>query len=217
MKKSADQGSLVSIVMPVYNGAEFIDDTIHSVLGQMYENWELIIVDDCSSDRTLEVIGQFSSEKIRVIACKKNGGAAKARNRGVRSAKGRYLCFLDADDLWQPDKLQRQIEFMKEKDCAFAYAGYVFADADGRPNGKVVRVPSEVTSDFKDSAVLISTVIFDLKKLAKDDLKMSDSAKETWQNVLRKVGSAYGLNEVMAIRGYQHGKKTFWGKIWRRG
>lgn len=213
VKKTAvkNQGPLVSIVMPVHNGAEFIDDTIHSVLGQTYENWELLIVDDSSSDNTLEVIGQFSSEKIRLITCKKNGGAAKARNRGVRAAKGRYLCFLDADDLWQPDKLQRQIEFMKEKDCAFAYAGYVFADADGRPNGKVVRVPEEITykQALKNTTIWTSTVMFDMKKLNKKDVEMPDVASEdtaTWWKILKKVGSAYGLNEVMAI--YRRGGKT---------
>ena len=98
VKKPVFDGPLVSIVMPAYNAAKFLDDTIHSVLGQTYENWELIVVDDHSVDNTLEVLKQFKSDKIKVIACKKNGGAVNATNRGIRAAKGDILCFIDAND-----------------------------------------------------------------------------------------------------------------------
>lgn len=205
MSSAKNLGPLVSIVVPMHNAADFIDDTIHSVLGQTYENWELILVDDCSSDNTLKVVGQFADEKIRVILCKRNGGAAKARNRGVSAARGRYLCFLDADDLWQPSKLERQIEFMKETGAAFSYASYVFADAAGRPNGKVVRVPSTITykQALKNTTIWTSTVMFDMRKLKKGDVKMPDVRRgqdtATWWKVLKKIDQAYGMKEVMAI------------------
>ena len=219
-KTGTKKASLVSIVVPAHNAASCIDDTIHSVLGQTYENWELIIVDDCSSDDTLEVLKQFKSDKIKIIALKKNVGAARARNRGVSAARGRYICFLDADDLWQPSKLERQIEFMKEKDCAFSFASYVFADANGRPNGKVVRVPATITykQALKNTTIWTSTVMFDMKKLGKKDIKMPDVKSEdtaTWWRVLKKVEKAYGVWEVMAIRGYDD-MIPFWKKIWRR-
>ena len=195
---------LVSIVVPAHNAAEFIDDTIHSVLGQTYEDFELIVVDDASSDATLEVVEQFSDARIRVIKCKRNGGAAKARNRGVLAARGRYICFLDADDLWQPDKLERQLEFMKETGAAFSFTSYVFADANGRPNGKVVRVPATITykQALKNTTIWTSTVMFDMKKLSKKDILMPDVKSEdtaTWWKVLRKVDCAFGMREVTAI------------------
>ena len=210
-KKSTKSSPLVSIVVPMHNAADFIDDTIHSVLGQTYENWELILVDDASSDDTLDVVKQFANDKIRVISCRKNGGAAKARNRGVSAASGRYVCFLDADDLWQPDKLERQIAFMDETGAAFSYASYVFADSKGRPNGKVVRVPSTITykQALKNTTIWTSTVMFDMKKLKKNDIKMPDVKSEdtaTWWKVLKKVERAYGIREVMAI--YRRSGKT---------
>ncbi len=196
---------LVSIVMPVYNGAKFIDDTIHSVLGQTYGNWELIIVDDCSSDDTLKVIKQFSSKKIKTVALKKNGGAAKARNCGIKKSKGKYICFIDADDLWQPEKLEKQLAFMKETGAEFAFAGYVFADASGRPNGKVVHVPATISyrQALKNTTIWTSTVMFDMGKLSKADIEMPDVRRgqdtATWWKVLKKIDKAYGLNEVLAI------------------
>lgn len=210
-KTKTEKGPLVSIVVPVYNAADFIDDTIHSVLGQSYENWELIIVDDHSTDKTLEVVRQFKCEKIKVITLARNSGVAKARNRGVSAARGRYICFLDADDLWQPSKLKHQVEFMKEKDCAFSFTSYVFADAKGRPNGKVVRVPSEITyrQALKNTTIWTSTVMLDMKKLSKKDLKMPDVRSEdtaTWWRILKKIEKAYGMKEVTAI--YRRSGKT---------
>lgn len=210
-KKTAVKKPLVSIVMPAYNAAGFIDDAIHSVLGQTFEEWELIVVDDHSTDKTFEVVGQFKDERVRAIALKRNGGAAKARNRGVSAARGRYICFIDADDMWQPSKLMKQVAFMKEKDCAFSFGSYVFADAKGRPNGKVVRVPAEITykQALKNTTIWTSTVMFDMRKLSKKDVEMPDVKSEdtaTWWKVLRKLGKAYGLYEVMAI--YRRGGKT---------
>lgn len=210
-KKSVFDGALVSIVIPAHNAGKFIDDTIHSVLGQTYENWELIIVDDASSDNTLEVIKQFGCDKIRVIAMKKNGGAAKARNRGMQAARGGFLCFLDADDLWQPGKLAAQLEFMKKTGAEFIFSSYVFADSKGRPNGKVVRVPESITyrQALKNTTIWTSTVMFDMSKLSKKDVEMPEVKSEdtaTWWKVLKKVGRAYGMKEVTAI--YRRSGKT---------
>ena len=108
---------LVSIIMPSYNTAKFISETIESVLVQTYTNWELIIVDDCSTDNTDEVVKSFLSDnRIKYITNEKNSGAAVSRNRALREAKGKWIAFLDSDDLWLPVKLEKQIAFMKEND-----------------------------------------------------------------------------------------------------
>jgi teichuronic acid biosynthesis glycosyltransferase TuaG len=203
-KRSAKQGPLVSIVMPAFNSAAFIDEAIHSVIGQTYENWELIIVDDGSTDNTLDILKQFKSEKIKVLEMGKNSGAAQARNKGIRASKGAFLCFIDADDLWQPDKLASQLDFMAETDAAFSFTSYVFANAEGKLNGKVVRVPSTITykQALRNTTIWTSTVMFDMSKLTKDDVEMPDVKSEdtaTWWRILRKIDKAYGMYGVSAI------------------
>lgn len=219
MVKAAKKRPVVSVVMPAHNAADFIDDAIHSVLGQTFADFELLIVDDASTDKTLEVVGQFGDERIRVISCKRNGGAAKARNRGVRAARGRYIAFIDADDLWQPSKLEKQVAFMRERNSAFSFGSYVFADAKGRPKGKVVRVPETISGRqvLKNNLVMISTVMFDMKKLGKNDVKIEPSGEPgrgKWQRVFEKVGEACGMSEVVAILGYDTRLSIF--ERWRR-
>ncbi|MBE7036491.1 MAG: glycosyltransferase family 2 protein [Ruminococcaceae bacterium] len=115
---------LVSIIMPSYNTAEYIKNSIESVLNQTYTNWELIIVDDCSTDSTDEVMACFNDERIRYIKNEKNSGAAVSRNRALREAKGKWIAFLDSDDLWEAEKLEKQIRFMKETGYKFTYTDY---------------------------------------------------------------------------------------------
>lgn len=117
---------LVSVIMPSYNTAEYIKETIQSVLAQTYDNWELIIVDDCSTDNTDEVVADFLSDtRIRYIKNDINSGAALSRNRALREANGKWIAFLDSDDLWEPQKLEKQIAFMKDNDYAFSYTDYM--------------------------------------------------------------------------------------------
>ena len=137
---------LVSVIVPVFNAERYIVDTTKTVLSQTYENWELIFVNDCSDDNSKEVVRPCLKDKrIRWYDLIKNSGAATARNEGVKRANGRYVAFLDADDLWEKGKLEEQVRFMLEKDCAFSFTGYEFADANGRPNGKKVIVPRRIS------------------------------------------------------------------------
>ncbi len=118
-------GDLVSIIMPSYNTAKFISETIGSVLAQTYPNWELIIVDDCSTDNTDEVVKPYLSDpRISYIKNDKNSGAAVSRNRALREARGKWIAFLDSDDLWHPEKLEKQIEFMEKNGYKFTYTDY---------------------------------------------------------------------------------------------
>lgn len=114
------ESGLVSIIMPSYNTGKYIAETINSVLEQTYKNWELLIVDDDSKDNTDEVIKPYLSDKrVRLIKNSKNRGAAISRNRALKEAKGKWIAFLDSDDLWSPEKLENQISFMQEKHCCF--------------------------------------------------------------------------------------------------
>lgn len=138
---------LVSIVVPVYNAARFLPDTIQTVKEQTYKNWELIFIDDVSSDDSVALIKKAAKldSRIKIKQLPKNSGAATARNTGIDLSTGDYLAFLDADDLWDKNKLKKQIDFMKKELSSFSYTGYEFADEDGRPNGKIVRVPARIS------------------------------------------------------------------------
>jgi len=120
----AEQGDLISIIMPSYNAEKYIVASIHSVLEQTYKNWELLIVDDCSSDRTVEMISGFADNRIRLLQNEVNSGAAISRNRALREARGRWIAFLDSDDTWHPEKLERQLSFMRENHYAFTFTDY---------------------------------------------------------------------------------------------
>lgn len=115
---------LVSIITPSYNTAQYIGSTIQSVLAQTYNNWELIIVDDCSTDNTDSVVAGFTDSRIRYLKNETNSGAAISRNYALREARGRWIAFLDSDDLWEPEKLEKQLKFMKDHDYAFSFTDY---------------------------------------------------------------------------------------------
>lgn len=116
---------LVSIIMPSYNTGRYIKDSIESIISQTYTNWELLIVDDCSSDNTDEIIKSYlTDQRIKYIKNEKNSGAAVSRNRALREAKGRWIAFLDSDDIWHTEKIERQLKFMSETGYKFTYTDY---------------------------------------------------------------------------------------------
>ena len=137
---------MVSIIMPSYNTAQFIAESIDSVLAQTYTNWELIIVDDCSTDITDDVVKPYLNDaRISYLKNDKNSGAAVSRNRALREAKGKWIAFLDSDDLWLPEKLEKQIAFMKNNNYHFSYTRYIEIDEESKPNGKYVTGPKRIT------------------------------------------------------------------------
>ncbi len=127
-----DNQPLVSIIMPSYNTADFIEESVQSVLDQTYQNWELVIVDDCSTDQTDDVISKFNDQRIIFQKNDANSGAAVSRNKAIASAKGRYIAFLDSDDLWSKEKLEKQVSFMLEHDYGFTYTEYELIDERSR-------------------------------------------------------------------------------------
>lgn len=195
---------LVSIIVPVYNVEKYISQTMDCVRSQTYTNWELLLIDDRSTDATPEKIKEYmervQDERIRLVTLTENEGVAKVRNRGVALAKGRYISYLDADDIWVPEKLEKELAFMQEKDAAFAFTGYEFADEAGVGRGIVVRVPETLTyrQALKNTTIFTTTVIFDTTKIAKENLKMPEIKSEDtalWWKVLRQGYVAYGLDE----------------------
>ena len=136
---------LVSIIMPSYNCEGYIAASIRSVLAQTYTDWELLIVDDCSTDNTMEVIRSFTDDRIRAFSNECNSGAAISRNKALREAKGRWIAFLDSDDLWHPEKLARQIAFMEKNNFVFSYTKYEEISIDGLPNGVIVSGPKHIS------------------------------------------------------------------------
>ena len=196
------KNDLVSIIVPVYNAQKFLPYTIETVQNQTYENWELIFVNDCTPDNSVDVITEFASKdnRIKLFEQEQNGGAALARNRGIKESKGKYICFLDSDDLWDKEKLEKQIKFMKENDCEFSFTSYEFADENGIPNGKKVHVPSTITykQALKNTTIWTSTVMLDMTKLTKDDIYMPNVRRgqdtATWWKILKKIKCAYGLD-----------------------
>lgn len=193
----------VSIIMPSYNTGRFISETIESVLAQSYSNWELIIVDDCSTDDTDEVVGQYlTDERIRYIKNKNNSGAAVSRNRALREAKGKWIAFLDSDDLWTPDKLEKQIAFMENNGYHFSYTNYIEIDEESIPNGKCVTGPKRITKHgmFNYCWMGCLTVMYDAEAVGliqiEDIKKNNDYAM--WLKVCKKA-NCYLLDESLAM------------------
>ena len=193
----------VSIITPTYNCAEFIVQTIESVLAQSYTDWEMIISDDCSTDNTLEVIKPYleSDARIKYICNDKNSGAAITRNNALRLAQGRWIAFLDSDDLWHPEKLEKQIAFMEQNGYAFSYTDYTLIDEQSHSLGQMVIGPNRITklgmyaycwlgclTVMYDSTVVGLVQIADIKK--NNDYAM-------WLKVVKKT-ECYRLPQSLA-------------------
>ena len=193
---------LVSIIMPSYNTGRFIKETIESVLAQSYPTWELIIVDDCSTDNTDEVVNQYlADERIRYIKNDTNSGAAVSRNRALREAKGKWIAFLDSDDLWEPEKLQKQISFMRDNGYHFSYTNYIEIDEESKVNGKSVTGPKRISKHGMYNYCWMGclTVMYDADTVGliqiADIKKNNDYAM--WLKVCKKA-NCYLLDESLA-------------------
>lgn len=199
---------LVSIIMPSYNTATYIAESIQSVVTQTYKNWELIIVDDCSKDDTDRVVQEFlNDDRIRYLKNEKNCGAAVSRNRALREAKGKWIAFLDSDDLWLPEKLEKQIAFMEEHDYHFSYTNYCEIDPQGSKNGVSVTGPRKITKKgmFNYCWPGCLTVMYDAEAVGLiqiiDIKKNNDYAM--WLKVCKKA-DCYLLDENLAF--YRRGR-----------
>lgn len=200
---------LISIISPVHNAGKYIEDTIKSVLAQTEKNFELIIVDDCSTDDSVKKIEGFDDARICLVRLNENQGAWAARNKGLETATGRYIAFIDSDDLWTPDKLEKQLKFLTEKKkedvkAGFTFTGYEFADETGKGLGKVVKVPKKMNlkQAFNNTTIFTSTVLIDREQVPDELIRMPHIKSEdtaTWWNILKAGHVAYGLNENLTL------------------
>ena len=221
---------LVSIIMPSYNCGQYVEDTIRSVQAQTYQNWEIIFMDDCSPDDTVRRVSVLREKdpRIKLFQNKSNSGAAVSRNNALREAKGRWIAFLDSDDIWEPEKLEKQVQFMEENGYSFSYTGYQEIDSYSKPTGVFISGPKHVSKqgmyNFCWPGCL--TVMYDASKIGlvqiEDIKKNNDYAM--WLKVCKKA-DCYLLPEVLAKyrRGRAgsvstHGITTMIGwhyKLWR--
>lgn len=203
-KKFANEcDPLISIVMPVHNSEKYLTDTISSIQDQTYDNWELLVVDDCSVDNSHKILRNYAytDSRIKVLRLEKNSGPAQARNKGIENCSGKYLTFIDSDDLWRRDKLEKELRFITENDYLFVYTAYDLIQEDGRKTRRIVPVSTKI--DYKEllynNIIWTSTVMIDLERMGKfmmPDCQGEDLA--TWLMLIKRTTYAYGLNEVLA-------------------
>lgn len=194
---------VVSVITPAYNSSRFIRDTMASVQNQTFPHWEHIIIDDCSTDQTREMVTGMDDPRIRLITLTQNSGAAVARNTGLQQAKGRYVAFLDSDDLWLPNKLETQLQFMEKHDVAFSFSKYKVAQEDGRDTGIIVHVPEKIDyrSLLKNTVIGCLTVMLDTHKLGVPQMPNIRTRQDTalWLSILKKGHLAYGIQEELSV------------------
>lgn len=195
---------LVSIITPSYNSAEFIAETIESIISQNYTNWELLITDDFSTDNTCEIVKRYADkdERIKLFRLEQNYGAGIARNNSIKRACGRYIAFCDSDDRWFPNKLERQLAFMSEKDCGLSFSSYTTCNEQGQNTGIVVCREKETLFSTKCiCGIGCLTAVYDTKKVGK--ILMPSIRKRQdwglWLKVLSVCKVAYGIKEPLAI------------------
>lgn len=211
---------LVSIISPTYNCGHFISETINSVLSQSYENWEMIIIDDNSSDNTPDIVKQYTDNRIRYFRNETNEGAALSRNKALKESHGRWIAFLDCDDMWLPDKLKRQLGFMVANNYHFSYHSYSEVAENGSPLEKVVSGKKRVTNFDMHSCCWPGclTVMYDSDFIGpiqiKDIKKNNDTA--LWLKVIKK-SDCFFLDENLAKYRRRNGSTTpsnIFSRIW---
>ena len=197
--------SLVSIIMPLYNCERFVLSSIESVLKQTYKNWELIIVDDCSTDNSFTIVEEYIKDESRIILCQmgKNSGAAATRNYAIEMAAGQYIGFLDSDDLWSADKLEQQIAFMQENRSLLCFTGYQWMNEEGKVLKSTIQVPEHVEYKqlLKQNIIGCLTVMYDSSKIGKFYFDTSLDKHEDyqyWLEILKTVHHADGLDQSLA-------------------
>lgn len=198
--------NLVSIITPVYNCESMIEETIQSVINQTYKNWELILVDDCSPDNSNTIIEKYmkNDKRIRYIKLKENSGAAIARNTALKNSNGRFIAYLDADDLWKSEKLEKQIKYMIDNDYAFTCTDYEKIDEQGKSLNKIVKIPKKVNYNLFLRNTIIQTVgvMVDTKKTGKDILVMPNIRRRqdaaTWCQLLKADFDCYEVPENLS-------------------
>lgn len=195
--------ALVSIIMPSYNSGKFIAESIQSVIAQTHTNWELLIVDDCSTDNTIDTIKSFADKRIKLHILEKNSGAGVARNTAVNLAKGQYIAFLDSDDLWKPEKLEKQLQFMLTKNQPFTFSFYDCIDEAGKNFNKTIKAPKKLSYRqlFFCNFVGNLTGIYDVRFFGKIAISSIRKRQDwiLWLTILKRLKTAQPVPESLAL------------------
>lgn len=193
---------LVSIVTPAYNSEKYIRETIDSVLAQSYTNWEMLIVNDCSTDNTLKIIKSYDDQRIVLIDLKKNGGTPNAWNQAFKVAKGEYIAFLDSDDVWEPEKLKEQVDFMRKNNFKFTCTAYDWVDENTKSLNKTVYVDEKknLAQSLKNTNIGLLTVMLDRKEFKDLQVKNMKLVWDyyLWGKILQNGYFVYGYNKVLS-------------------
>lgn len=210
----------VSIIMPNYNCEKFLEETINSVINQTYQNWELLIVDDCSTDKSVEIIKGYCNkdDRIKLFINEKNSGAAASRNWALREATGKWIAFLDSDDLWLSEKLEKQLAFMVNNGYSFSFTKYRQIDEESKRLGQIVVGPNKISrKKLKYCCCYIGclTVIYDAEQVGL--IQIDESIKKRnddamWLKV-RKFADAYYFDELLAEYRVRKGSISHQGKL----
>ena len=190
---------LVSIITPVYNAERFLSDTIKSVQNQTYKNWEILLIDDCSKDNSAQIIKEFQKydNRIKYIKLKNNSGASVSRNEGIRNAKGRFIAFVDSDDIWKPEKLEIQIKYMLKENLGFTFTSYRYMKENGELTNKIAKAPSKINYNglLKNTIIGCSTVVIDRDIVGDFEMPLVRRGQDTatWLQILRREKYAYGI------------------------
>ncbi len=195
----------VSIITPLYNSGKYVSETIESVLAQTYSNWEMLIVDDCSTDNGVKIVKKYCEKdsRIRYIKLEKNSGAAVARNKAIKMATGEYIAFLDSDDLWKKEKLEKQTKFMKEKNCAFSFTEYETMNEDSEKLNVLIKVPKSPI-DYRryllTTPIGCLTTMYDIRKLGKVYMPLIRKRQDAglWLKILKTGVKGYPLKKNLA-------------------
>ena len=196
---------LVSIITPSYNAEEYIGETIESVLNQDYQNWEMIIVDDMSTDITVDIIKKYAEKdkRIRYFILEEKGGASLARNKAIRESNGKYIAFLDADDLWREDKLSKQVKFMEDNNYDFTYHNYELINEKSERICKMRIAPKTIS--FRRALIGCSigclSAMYNCETIGKVQIKRLDKRNDDalWFKILKRAKKGYLLNENLAL------------------
>jgi len=195
--------SKISIITPIYN-SNYIENTIDSVIKQTYKDWELLLVDDCSNDDTINRIKEYieKDDRINLNVLEVNVGAAEARNIALREAKGDYIAFLDSDDMWLPNKLEKQIQFMKSNNYAFSFTAYQRVNQNNTKTINRIGVPKSIGYNgfLRNTIIGTLTVMIDKRQTGYFEMPNIRSSHDMalWCDILKRGFKAYGINEVLA-------------------
>jgi glycosyltransferase involved in cell wall biosynthesis len=200
--------NLISIIIPCYNASKYISQTISSVIHQSLENWEIICINDASTDQSATIIKKISKKesRIKLIDLTENSGPAITRNVGIRAATGRYIAFLDADDIWIPTKLERQVSFIQQHNLPLTFSSYHLIDKNENIIGtRKIKPFVSYVDMLKTNHIGNLTGIYDTKKLGK--IYMNNCGHEDytlWLKILKQTKLAYGIEEPLAMYRVHH-------------